>query len=257
MTRVIIVGSGMAGLTTAAYLAREGCELDVFEQADQIGGVTTTLQSEGFAWDLGPLMVEGFAPGEPVGKILAELGCADRVELVRADRGISFPDYRVFRPSEYLGPYWRREKLKEIFPHEAKGLDRYYRFYDTMLDLMTLDRQADEANRLRALALKLRMALLLRQKSKVLVAYGSCAYEGCIPALSNLTSAEATFNAVFLDNLTTDNPAGIIPQPVTNVPEGELDIPEFYNTVKSLDQVVTVDYYLPGCPPEPPQIWRC
>ena len=99
------------------------------------------------------------------------------------------------------------------------------------------------------------MALLLRQKSKVLVAYGSCAYEGCIPALSNLTTAEATFNAVFLDNLTTDNPAGITPQPVTKVPEGELDIPVFYNTVKSLDQVVPVDYYLPGCPPEPPQIW--
>ena len=30
------------------------------------------------------------------------------------------------------------------------------------------------------------MAHLLRQKSKVLVAYGSCAYEGCIPALSKL-----------------------------------------------------------------------
>jgi F420-non-reducing hydrogenase small subunit len=36
------------------------------------------------------------------------------------------------------------------------------------------------------------MAHLLRKKSKVLVAYGSCAYEGCIPALSNLTTAEAT-----------------------------------------------------------------
>lgn len=163
MTRAVIVGSGMAGLTAAAYLARDGCEVDVFEQADQIGGVTATLRKEGFAWDLGPLMVEGFAPGEPVGKILAELGCADRVDLVRADRGIAFPDYRVFRPPEYLGPYWRWERLKEIFPHEAKGLDRYYRFYNTMLDLMTLDRQAEEANPLRALPLKLRMALLFNR----------------------------------------------------------------------------------------------
>jgi prolycopene isomerase len=153
----------MAGLTAAAYLAREGCEVDVFEQADRIGGVTATLRREGFAWDLGPLMVEGFAPGEPVGNILAELGCADRVELVRADRGIAFPDYRVFRPPEYLGPYWRREKLKEVFPPEAEGLDRYYRFYDTMLDLMTLARQAEEASLLRSLTLKARMALLFRR----------------------------------------------------------------------------------------------
>ncbi|MDH3673913.1 MAG: NADH:ubiquinone oxidoreductase, partial [Anaerolineae bacterium] len=99
------------------------------------------------------------------------------------------------------------------------------------------------------------MARLLRQKSKVLVAFGSCAYEGCIPALSNLTSKAATLRTVYLDNPSIDNPQGTLPQPVTQVPEGELDLPTFYHTVKSLDQVVDVDYYLPGCPPEPHQIW--
>ena len=99
------------------------------------------------------------------------------------------------------------------------------------------------------------MAHLLRQKSKVLVAYGSCAYEGCIPALSNLTTKQATFNKVYLDNPTIDNPDKVLPQMVTEVPEGDLTLPNFYHTVKSLDQVVNVDYYLPGCPPEPPQIW--
>ena len=99
------------------------------------------------------------------------------------------------------------------------------------------------------------MAHLLRQKSKVLVAYGSCAYEGCIPALSNLTTKQATFNKVYLDNPSIDNPDKLLPQMVTEVPEGDLTLPNFYHTVKSLDQVVDVDYYLPGCPPEPPQIW--
>ena len=88
-----------------------------------------------------------------------------------------------------------------------------------------------------------------------MVAYGSCAYEGCIPALSNLTSKEATYNTVYIDNPSIDNPEGITPQPSFEVAEGELELPVFYNTVKSLDQVVDVDYYLPGCPPEPPQIW--
>jgi F420-non-reducing hydrogenase small subunit len=99
------------------------------------------------------------------------------------------------------------------------------------------------------------MAQLLRQKSKVMVAFGSCAYEGCIPALSNLTSKEATLNTVFLDNPTIDNPDRILPQPFYDVPEGTLEIPVFYHTVKSLDQVVNVDYTIPGCPPEPHQIW--
>jgi F420-non-reducing hydrogenase small subunit len=99
------------------------------------------------------------------------------------------------------------------------------------------------------------MARLLRRKSKLLVAFGSCAYEGCIPALSNLTTREATLRAAFLDNPSLDNPTGILPQPHTHVPEGDLEIPVFYHTVKSLDQVVDVDYSIPGCPPEPHQIW--
>ncbi len=99
------------------------------------------------------------------------------------------------------------------------------------------------------------MAHLLRKKSKLLVAYGSCSYEGCIPALSNLTTAKATFDAVYRDNPTLYNPRGITPQPVTQVPEGELHIPYFYNTVKALDQVVPVDYVIPGCPPEAHQVW--
>ena len=99
------------------------------------------------------------------------------------------------------------------------------------------------------------MAHLLRKKSKIMVAFGSCAYEGCIPALSNLTTKDATFDKVYLNNPSIDNPDGILPQVVTKVAEGELTLPAFYHTVKSLDQTVDVDYYLPGCPPEPHQIW--
>jgi F420-non-reducing hydrogenase small subunit len=99
------------------------------------------------------------------------------------------------------------------------------------------------------------MAKLLRQKSKILVAYGSCAYEGCIPALSNLTTKETTFNTVYFENQSIENPDRVLPLVETQVAEGTLTLPYFYNTVKSLDQVVPVDYYLPGCPPEPEQIW--
>jgi F420-non-reducing hydrogenase small subunit len=99
------------------------------------------------------------------------------------------------------------------------------------------------------------IARLLRQKSKILVAFGSCAYEGCIPALANLTSAEAIFQAAYLTSPSTDNPSGVLPQPETHVAEGVLEIPSFYPVVKSLDQVVPVDYIIPGCPPEPRQIW--
>ncbi len=98
------------------------------------------------------------------------------------------------------------------------------------------------------------MARLLRAKSKVLVAFGSCAMDGCIPGLANLTTREAILETAYQQTPSTDNPEGLRPQPRFAAPEGELDIPELYAAVRTLDQTVPVDYFIPGCPPQPPQI---
>ena len=93
------------------------------------------------------------------------------------------------------------------------------------------------------------MAKLLRQKSKTLVAFGSCAQEGCIPGLANLYDRKEIFNKVYLESKSIANPKRIVPKTTTEAKEGVLKLPEFYDTVKTLDQTVDVDYYLPGCPP--------
>jgi len=100
-----------------------------------------------------------------------------------------------------------------------------------------------------------RLAKLLREKSKVLVAFGSCAHEGCIPGLANLTNKEEIFKTAYLESPSTQNQGNILPRPVTEIPEGKLEIPEFWDTVKTLDQVVPVEYYIPGCPPQSLQVW--
>ncbi len=99
------------------------------------------------------------------------------------------------------------------------------------------------------------MAQLLRKKSKVLVAFGSCAHEGCIPGLANLYDKNDIFHTVYRDNPSTENPNDVYPQTESQVPEGTLYLPLFYHTVRTLDQTVPVDYYLPGCPPEADRIW--
>jgi len=93
------------------------------------------------------------------------------------------------------------------------------------------------------------MAKLLRKKSKTLVAFGSCAHEGCIPGLANLHDRREIFDLVYLNQPSDVNPKAVVPKVSTEVKEGVLDLPEFYDTVKTLDQTVEVDYYLPGCPP--------
>jgi len=94
------------------------------------------------------------------------------------------------------------------------------------------------------------MAKLLRKKTKVLVAYGSCAHMGGIPGLANFSNKEAIFNRAYIESESTSNPEKIFPQTHFNVPEGTLELPLLYNDVKTLNQVVNVDYFLPGCPPQ-------
>jgi len=93
------------------------------------------------------------------------------------------------------------------------------------------------------------IAKLLRQKSKTLVAFGSCAHEGCIPGLANLHDRREIFTQVYLREQSVVNPEKFVPKTKTEVKEGTLDLPEFYDTVKTLAQTVDVDFYIPGCPP--------
>jgi F420-non-reducing hydrogenase small subunit len=97
------------------------------------------------------------------------------------------------------------------------------------------------------------MAKLMRQKSQILVAFGSCASEGCIPGLANLSSMKEIFDTAY-QTVSTDNPQDVRPHWTTHVPEGDLHLPEFFPVLRTLDEVVDVDYYMPGCPPESHQI---
>jgi F420-non-reducing hydrogenase small subunit len=94
------------------------------------------------------------------------------------------------------------------------------------------------------------LAHLLRRKSKVLVAFGACAFGGSMPGLANFADRDAMFKFIYHESPSTDNPNGVVPQRRSDVPEGELRLPAFWDTVKTLAQVVPVDYFLPGCPPE-------
>jgi F420-non-reducing hydrogenase small subunit len=93
------------------------------------------------------------------------------------------------------------------------------------------------------------MAKLMRQKSQILVSFGSCASEGCIPGLANLSSMKEIFDTAY-QTVSTDNPQEVRPHWKTTVPEGDLYLPEFFPVLRTLDEVVDVDYYMPGCPPE-------
>ena len=103
--KAIIIGSGMAGLTAGAYLAKAGHQVTIFEQFDTPGGVTATVKQDGFGWDIGRLLLEEFAPGDKGRIILEELGVNEQVPAVHEDRGLSMREFALWKPSQYEGPY--------------------------------------------------------------------------------------------------------------------------------------------------------
>lgn len=95
------------------------------------------------------------------------------------------------------------------------------------------------------------LAHLMRRKSQFVVAYGSCAHTGGVPALANQFPREQILKFSYEDSPTTVNEQKVYPQLTFTEENRTVQLPSFHNLVRSLDQVIEVDYYIPGCPPTP------
>jgi F420-non-reducing hydrogenase small subunit len=94
-------------------------------------------------------------------------------------------------------------------------------------------------------------AHLLRRKAQVVIAFGSCAQLGGIPGLANFWNRETIFQAVYKEAPSLGEGNGAVPATEFRSNGHAVTLPLFWDTVRTLDQVIAVDYYIPGCPPTP------
>jgi NAD-reducing hydrogenase small subunit len=87
-----------------------------------------------------------------------------------------------------------------------------------------------------------------RDNCDVLVAVGECAIMGDIPAMRNMVPLKECLDEAYLNGPTVYNPSGEIPN--------DPDIPLLLNKVYPCNEVVKIDYFLPGCPPRADLIWQ-
>ncbi len=81
-----------------------------------------------------------------------------------------------------------------------------------------------------------------RKMCEVLISVGQCALMGGIPSMRNSISLESCFAEAYLDGPSVYNPTKIIPQDKT--------LPPLLDKVYPCHEVVKIDYFMPGCPPD-------
>ena len=128
---VIVIGSGMGGMVTAAALAKLGHKVLILEQYDALGGQTRSFSREGFSWDAGLHYLGGCGPEESEKAILDWL-CDSPIEL--APVGAVYDTLHIgdSDPLQLSRPVAsQRMDLKERFPDESEAIDTWF---DTIVD---------------------------------------------------------------------------------------------------------------------------
>ncbi|MCP4716922.1 MAG: NAD(P)-binding protein [Deltaproteobacteria bacterium] len=149
---VIIVGGGMGGLTSAAWLTHMGMKVLVVEQNTQVGGCCSSYKRGDYNFTPAASIVTGFTKKNGI--------CKRMIERLGIDRDIKFIDlesgYHVHLPDFdyhlYSGGDHSRQQLIDqlvgIFPHEKNGINSFFKAlvkiyeqmdYGTFLDMRPKD----------------------------------------------------------------------------------------------------------------------
>lgn len=125
---ILIIGSGLGGLTCGSILSKEGYKVCVLEQNPQIGGCLQNFTRKEHVYDTGIHYVGGFEKGQPLQKIYSYLGFYDKLKFQNLNAehfdlihiGSDEKKYPIG-----LGYEKFVKNLSKVFPEEKENLKKY------------------------------------------------------------------------------------------------------------------------------------
>lgn len=144
---VIVVGSGMGGMTTATALARMDHEVLLLEQAENFGGLTHSFSREGFSWDVGLHYCGLFRRDQAGARMLDWLsgGAVEFRSVGTVYDTLHFPDGFELAVGRPEGAF--KLELRDWFPEHAAEIDAYFEALESAeaaMHLVTSERSMPE-----------------------------------------------------------------------------------------------------------------
>ena len=126
MSEVVVIGSGLGGLTCAFILQKNGYDVTVLEQGAQAGGCLQCFSRKGVKFETGMHFIGSAAPGQTMYRLMRYVGLADTVRLSPLDStgyntvGLSGQEFRFANGREAF-----IEQMSQYFPSERDALAKY------------------------------------------------------------------------------------------------------------------------------------
>ena len=123
----IIIGSGIGGLSCAAYLARNGQKVIVLEKHNVPGGYATSFKRGEYTFDSAFHMLDGVGKGQLWRSYFDKCGIEDSVEFIKLKYSfrIIFPEHDIRLPSGNLPEVIN--VLEQNFPNEKEGIQSLFK----------------------------------------------------------------------------------------------------------------------------------
>ncbi len=125
----IVIGAGVAGLTSALILSREGKKVLLLDTQPIPGGYATTFKRKGFTFESSVHCVDSLSTDCNIREFLDDNEVGDKVDFIEL-RNFS---YMVYPEHDFMTDFKRNnfvKFLKDKFPHESAGIDRLFRVMD-------------------------------------------------------------------------------------------------------------------------------
>ncbi len=137
--KIIIIGSGLGGLSTGVILAKNGYQVTVLEQSNQIGGCLQCFSRCGAKFETGMHFIGSAANGQTLDKLMRYLEIEDEVKLSQLDpTGYDVVALGGKRYKFANGKDAFIRQMTEYFPHQHENLVRYYNLIEEIANASSL-----------------------------------------------------------------------------------------------------------------------